>query len=183
MSQYINRLRECRGNLGFVKIIERAFIDGRSVTIEQLIDDLKKTGVSEKDILYIDFDDIKWKTVKNKDDLNAIIERNIPNDHLFYVIFDQIQNVEDWQTSVSVIFKMNNVDLYITDCDSWFLQEFLHKHASGKDLKSEYYDFTFSEFTEMYGYTDEKEAKKEFYVHGGLVGMTRKYDNDGLLIR
>ncbi len=54
---------------------------------------LKKSGVAEKDILYINLDKRGYRRVKTPDALEAAIENLITDNDFKYLFIDEVQNV------------------------------------------------------------------------------------------
>jgi len=74
---------------------------GKSVLMLQIIDELKAKGISEKQIIYINFEFEDYNFIKNDMDLHIYIKGKINNTEKYYLFFDEIQNVEHWEKAIN----------------------------------------------------------------------------------
>ncbi|MCQ2071328.1 MAG: ATP-binding protein [archaeon] len=170
-TSYLERISAGRGDTGIVKVITGMRRVGKSVLMQQYIDDLTGSGVSRDDILFIDFESLEGQDIRDKDDLNKILKEKVPEDRLFFVFFDEIQNVQGWEMSVSALNHMKNVDVYITGSNSDMLSSDLATHISGRHVEIEVFPLSLKEFIGLHGYGDRETAFHEYLHYGGLPAI------------
>ena len=79
---------------------------GKTTILYQLIDELIKSGVEPKDILYVSFDNPILKFCK-LNELLDLYEVNLSGDGTKYLFFDEIQYAEDWNNWLKVLYDQN----------------------------------------------------------------------------
>ena len=57
---------------------------GKSVILKQIMDEIIKLGVSEDNIIYINFESLKYDFIKNAKDLYNYIDREEDNNDFIY---------------------------------------------------------------------------------------------------
>lgn len=76
-----------------------------------IIDELKNRGVADKNIFLVSFESSKYNMIKNDEELTRQIHLLTDNiDGKKYLLFDEIQHVNDWERSINSF----RVDM---DCD------------------------------------------------------------------
>ena len=70
------------------------------------------------------------QTIRNSEQLNTVIIDRVPRDHLSYVFFDEIQNVDGWEASLAGLVAMGSCDVYVTGSNSDLLSSELATRMS-----------------------------------------------------
>ena len=65
--------------------------------MKQVIDELANRGVSGNHIIYINFEDYKYRNIRTPDALYEYIEAQIKADEKYYLLIDEIQNVDEFE--------------------------------------------------------------------------------------
>ena len=90
--QYLEKLRLFKEKQ-IIKVITGIRRCGKSTLMQQFQDELIKQGVSSKQIIYINFEDIKYENLLNYKDLYNFILDKLDKDKFNYIFLDEIQNV------------------------------------------------------------------------------------------
>jgi len=98
--EYLDFLWEFKDRTDTAKIICGVRRCGKSTLMQQMIEKLTASGVSVKNIIYIDFELAEWDFIKDQKDLKKYLKENMGNGTT-YVFFDEIQRVEDWEIVVN----------------------------------------------------------------------------------
>lgn len=69
---------------------------GKSVILNQIKDEIIKSGIHEENIIYINFESLKYDFIKNAKDLYNYIESLKINNDKYYVFLDEIQKLEEF---------------------------------------------------------------------------------------
>ena len=67
----------------------------------QIIDELKKQGISEDNIIYINFEDYDYSFIKTADDLHKYIKEKIVEGKKYYLFFDEIQTIYEFEKVIN----------------------------------------------------------------------------------
>ena len=141
-----------------IKVIMGIRRCGKSVLLLQIIDELKEKGIEEKQIIYINFENEDYSFIKNDIDLHNYIKEKITNKEKYYLFFDEIQNVKDWEKAINSFKTSKNVSIFITGSNSDLLSGELATHLAGRYVSFKIYPLTFSEVCEL---KNIKEKEKE----------------------
>ena len=172
--KYLSKIRPFY-NQDLIKVITGIRRCGKSVILTQIIDELKKDGISDEQIIYINFESKEYSKIKNDDDLYSYIKEKMKNDTKYYLFFDEIQNVDCWEKTVNS-FKADlkeNVSIFITGSNSDLLSGELATHLAGRYVSFKVSPFTFKEVCELKGILDKDKYDlvkyfDEYFIWGGL---------------
>jgi len=183
-SEYLNRLSAGRDDNSTVKVITGMRRSGKSVLLKQYAQLLMESGTDRGDIISIDFERKENQWIADKDALNRWISENVPDDRQCYVLLDEIQNVKDWEMSVSALQAMGNCDVYITGSNSKMLSSELATHISGRYMEVGILPLSFKEYLEL-NPSEDIESRFSDYIELGSLPVIdpdgdRQY-NEGIL--
>ena len=89
----------------------------------------------------------KYNNIKTREELDEIV-LNFMDTHnnKVYLLFDEIQNVADWEISINSYYKLDNADIYITGSNSKLMSKEFATLLTGRYVNIEMYPFSFNEF-------------------------------------
>lgn len=175
---YLKRLRDSY-NSDLIKIITGVRRCGKSILLTQIMDELKENGVDEKHIIYINFEDYDFVdfTLDPKK-FNSYIKEKIKDDKKYYLFFDEIQNVKDFERVVNSFRATLNVSIFLTGSNSKLLSSELSTHLTGRYISIKMMPFTYSEFVELKKLQNEEVSDESFYEYLEWGGMPQIYNTD-----
>lgn len=170
-------LKKIRGfyNQDLIKVITGIRRSGKSTLLRQIMDELQEEGVSKERIIYINFEDIDMSFIKNDKDLNAYIKKQILTDEKYYIFFDEIQNVVDWERAVNSFKATKNVSIFITGSNSNLLSGELATLIAGRYVSFKMQPFSFKEICELKNLKDKEEIEKAFEDYMKWGGMPQRF--------
>ena len=157
--QYLEKLRLFKEKQ-IIKVITGIRRCGKSTLMQQFQDELIKQGVSSKQIIYINFEDIKYENLLNYKDLYNFILDKLDKDKFNYIFLDEIQKVSEFQKAVDSLYIQNNVDIYLTGSNSDLLSSELATLLTGRYVEIKMLPLSFSEYVSSF--PDELDRKKLF---------------------
>lgn len=181
---YLSLLEAGKDENTVVKVITGMRRSGKSTLMNQFIEKLKAAGVSDDRIFLINFEMAEYQYINDRTILNKWILDNIPKEGQCYVFLDEIQNVNDWEMSVSALQIMPNCDVYITGSNSKMLSSKLSTHISGRYTEVKVLPLSFSEYLELYPSDDKDSRFSDYLRYGGLPVVNPDSDRtfiEGLL--
>ena len=120
-STYIDQLIRSKGN-GLIKIITGLRRSGKSFLLKKLFrQHLLDDGVKEDHIIIIDMESRKNKPFKDPDYLLDWVEKEMKDDETYYIIIDEVQEVNDFVEVLSTLSVTEGTDVYVTGSNSRFL--------------------------------------------------------------
>ncbi len=184
MEQYIQResyLRQliARRDNGEIKIITGPRRSGKSWLLNRIYKDyLIGEGVPEENIIIVSLDtddEEEFGDLTDRHTLKSYIyNRMLTADCHYYIILDEVQEVDGFEKLVNGLNAKDNTDIYITGSNSHFLSSDIKTIFRGRGDEIRVYPFSFKEFC-----TDRKEPVselwKEYYTYGGMPGLLKQH--------
>lgn len=183
MKKYVKRDRYLqklinRMNNGEIKVITGPRRCGKSWLLNKIFKDyLVSIGVDEDNIIMVSLD------LDDEEDFGDLTDRKLlksyiydrikSDDENYYVILDEVQEVEGFEKLVNGLNAKENVDVYITGSNSHFLSSDIRTIFRGRSDEVRVYPFSFKEFCEN---RDEpvSDLWKEYYTYGGMPGLLKQ---------
>lgn len=164
---YLNELIEGLDN-GLVKIVTGIRRCGKSYLLDPIFKNyLMDQGVKEDHIIKLDLDERDNYIYHNPDELNKYVKSKIIDKDKYYVILDEVQKVEEFESVLIGFLHMKNVEIYVTGSNSKFLSSDIITEFRGRGFEIKVYPLSFSEYYSIYDGSEEK-ALNEYYTYGGL---------------
>ena len=174
---YLHQLIDRKDN-GEVKIITGPRRSGKSWLLNRIFKDyLLQTGVPEDHIIIVSFDmDDEEETgdLTNRQALKSYLHSRISSDgSSYYVILDEVQEVEGFEKIVNSLNDKEYIDVYVTGSNSHFLSSDINTIFRGRGDEVRVWPLSFKEFC-----TNRPEPLaelwKEYYTYGGMPGLMRQ---------
>ena len=179
--RYIEQLSRSKNN-GLIKIITGLRRSGKSFLLKKLFHQhLLDEGVREDHILVIDMESRKNREFKNPDYLLDWVEKMMIDYETYYIIIDEVQEVEDFVEVLSSLAVTEGADVYVTGSNSRFLSSDLVTEFRGRGDEIHVWPLSFKEFMTVYDGSKE-DGWAEYRLYGGLpqlltqVGDEKKAD-------
>ena len=157
---YLKRIRPFYHS-EMVKVITGIRRCGKSTIIRQIIQELKEAGIPVDRIVYINFEDYQYHEIYDTDSLYRYVEKKISEDEKYYLLFDEIQNVNQFELVVNSFRSTHDVSIFITGSNSRLLSGELATHLSGRTLSFRIMPFTFGEYCEYQSQILRVKSKEE----------------------
>lgn len=158
-----------------IKILSGIRRSGKSFMLRLLRENFIKTGISENQILYIDFEDFEnAQFLDSKKLYDFVKEQNqkVCGKRL-YLLFDEIQEVEDWEKIVNSLYSSEKIDcdIYLTGSNANLLSSELATYLSGRYVNISVFPLSYKEFLDFYAVDDSNESFLRFMKFGGFPGL------------
>ena len=182
---YLKRIRPFYGS-EMVKVITGIRRCGKSTIMRQIIEEIQENGVEEDHIIYINFEDYKYRKICNPDALYGYVEENIRDNQKYYLFFDEIQNVDEFELVINSFRATHDASIFITGSNSKLLSGELATHLSGRTLSFKVLPFNFREFCELKKSEGDNrtydEYMQEFLTWGGFPLVCKETDENSKLV-
>ncbi len=174
---YLNELIDRIDNQ-LIKIITGIRRCGKSYLLNTIFKNyLIEQGTDEEHIIQLSLDEKKNKKYLDGDILDEYIRSLIKDDNKYYILLDEIQEVQDFESVLISFMHINNVDIYVTGSNSKFLSSDIVTEFRGRGDEIRVYPLSFAEFYSVYDGSEER-ALSEYYTYGGLpLTILAKTDN------
>ena len=168
--KYLSKIRAFYHTESLIKIIYGMRRSGKSVILTQIMDEIVKSDVNKDNIIYINFESLKYDFIKNAKDLYNYIESLKKNNNKYYVFLDEIQKVEDFEKGINSLRITNNYSIFITGSNSRMTLLELSTDLSGRYVSFRINPLSFKEIVKLTKTKEEDFEKLLFDVFkwGGL---------------
>lgn len=161
-----------------VKVITGVRRCGKSVLLMQIKDELLERGIEESRIISVNFEDYKYKRLKDPDLFYAYIEGLLIDDGKSYLLFDEIQNVDDFELVINSFRATHDVSIFLTGSNSRLLSGELATHLGGRTISFRMLPFSYREFYDFKGGGSKKELLAEYIRYGGFPIVCQAEDGE-----
>jgi uncharacterized protein len=145
---YINKLKKFIGKPQ-IKIITGIRRSGKSTVLRLLIDELIGCGVNQSHIIYLNFESFANSHLTQAKSLFEEVKGRITGSGKYYLLFDEVQEVEDWEKAINSFLVDFDADIYITGSNSHLLSSELATFLAGRYVEIPIFTLSFSEFLEF----------------------------------
>ena len=153
---YIDQLVRSRGN-GLIKIVTGIRRSGKSFLLKKLFrQHLLDDGVQDDHIIIIDMESRKNKAFKDPDYLLDYIDNVMKDDNTYYIIIDEVQEVNDFVEVLSTLSVTEGTDVYVTGSNSRFLSSDVVTEFRGRGDEIHVWPLSFKEYMSVYDGSVEK---------------------------
>ena len=176
-STYIYQLIRSKGN-GLIKIITGLRRSGKSFLLKKLFrQHLLDDGIKEDHIIIIDMESRKNKPFKDPDYLLDWVEKEMKDDDTYYIIIDEVQEVNDFVEVLSTLSVTEGTDVYVTGSNSRFLSSDVVTEFRGRGDEIHVWPLSFKEFMSVFPGSKE-DAWSEYIMFGGLPQLLTQIGDD-----
>lgn len=157
--KYLAKIRGFYHTESLIKIIYGMRRSGKSVILNQIMEEIIDSGVNKDNIIYINFESLKYDFIKNAKDLYNYVESLKINNNKYYVFLDEIQKVDDFEKGINSLRITGNYSIFITGSNSRMTLLELSTDLSGRYVSFRINPLSFKEVVELTK-TKEKDYEK-----------------------
>lgn len=164
---YLNKLISKRHN-GLIKVVTGMRRCGKSYLLFNLFKKyLVNEGVAENHIIEIAFDSFENKRYRDPEVLFPYIMEKMSDERMYYVLLDEVQMLDDFESVLNSLGRKQNVDVYVTGSNAKFLSKDIITEFRGRGDEVHMYPLTFGEFMSVYD-GDKQEGWRDYVLFGGI---------------
>lgn len=160
-----------------IKVLIGLRRSGKSVLLHQIMDELLQAGVKKEQIIYMNFEDFQYSSITNAQQLYDHICDKRQNEEKYYLFFDEIQMVSEFERSINSFRATWDVSIFITGSNSKLLSGELATVLSGRYITFRVMPFSFQEACEMRKIKTPDENDLTEYMNWG--GMPQRFSMHG----
>ena len=167
--QYMELLKTYR-DVPLVKILAGIRRCGKSTILEMLRDDLLKSGVVADHIISMRYtsEDLD-EGMTDKDMYNGIKEQ-MTGDGRYYLLLDEVQEIDGWEKAVNSLLENTDADIYVTGSNSKLMSSEISTYLTGRYISIPVYTLSFAEYLEFKNQSglSSRELLNEYIRMGGF---------------
>lgn len=171
-SFYLDKITKYINN-SLIKVIVGQRRAGKSFILRQIAAYLIDNGVQPNNIFYLNKEFIAFDTVKNYQDLDAVIQYykiKLKPEGKIYLLIDEIQNIHQWEKIVNSYSQdfTEEYEIFITGSNSNMLSGELSSMLSGRYVSFEIFPFSYQEYLLFHNLDRGKHSYIKYLEDGGL---------------
>ena len=156
--EYIDYLIKFK-DMELIKVVTGVRRCGKSTLFIQYIDYLKQNSINDDHIVFINMEDMKYEELSDYKNLYNYINEKIVDNGKYYILLDEIQNVDKYEKAIDSLLIKGNCDIYITGSNAYMLSGELATLLSGRYIEIKMLPFSFKEYVSYHkndsnGYED-----------------------------
>lgn len=164
---YLNKLINRQGN-GLVKVITGPRRCGKSFLLFTLFRNyLIENGIKEDHIIEVMFDDEEYEELLDRHILRKYVKSRIKDNDPYYILLDEIQEVDGFERVLNSFMRISNADVYVTGSNSTLLSSEISTIFRDRGDEIRIFPLSFREFMSVYE-GSKSEGWDEFFMYGGL---------------
>lgn len=164
---YLNKLITKKHN-GLIKVITGIRRCGKSYLLFTLFrNHLTKSGVADDHIIEIPFDSFENKKYRDPEILYPYVKEQIADGGMYYILLDEVQLLDEFESVLNGFMRMKNVDVYVTGSNARFLSKDIITEFRGRGDELHIQPLSFAEFMSVYD-GNKYDGWNEYILYGGL---------------
>lgn len=157
-SQYLNTLKTYR-DIPLVKILAGIRRCGKSTILEMLREDLLQNGIDENHIICMRYTSEDFQDGMSDKDMYHGIREKMTDNRRYYLLLDEVQEIDGWEKAVNSLLENTNVDIYVTGSNSKLMSSEISTYLTGRYISIPVYTLSFAEYLE-FKKTDTRSPKE-----------------------
>ena len=150
-----------------IKVVTGIRRCGKSTLLRQYQDALRQRGVSEEQIISINFEELENEPLLDYHALYDHIKARLCGGRMTYIFLDEIQKVPFYEKAVDSLYVKENTDIYLTGSNAYMLSGDLVTLLTGRYVELSMLPLSFGEYCRAAGCTGEA-ALNEYMRYGGM---------------
>lgn len=157
-------------NINMVKVIVGVRRSGKSYILDMIGDELIKSGIKQDHIIYRLFTSVEVNDGYSKKDMYDEIKDKLKDSERYYLLLDEVQEVEEREQAINTLFETQNVDIFVTGSNSKLTSENISSYLSGRYILVPTYTLSFKEYIQFKNIKSNNldEVYKEYVRFGGF---------------
>lgn len=167
--QYMNTLRQYR-DVPLVKILAGIRRCGKSTILEMLRDDLIACGVAADRVIFLRYTSEDFDEGMTDRDMYKDIRSRMTGEGRYYLLLDEVQEIEGWEKAVNSLLENADTDIYVTGSNSKLMSSEISTYLTGRYVSIPVYTLSFAEFLD-FKKTNRRSAREllnEYIRMGGF---------------
>lgn len=145
---YMNMLKKYR-DVPLVKILAGIRRCGKSTILEMLKDDLIKSGISPDHIISMRYTSEDFDDGMTDKDMYKGIKAQMTDSDRYYLLLDEVQEINGWEKAVNSLLENANTDIYVTGSNSKLMSGEISTYLTGRYISIPVFTLSFAEYLEF----------------------------------
>lgn len=146
--RYLDILRTYR-DVPLVKILAGIRRSGKSTILEMLREELVSSGISQNHIISMRYTSENFEEGMTSKEMYQGIKKKITDEDRYYLLLDEVQEIDGWEKAVNSLLEDANTDIYVTGSNSKLMPSEISTYLTGRYISIPVYTLSFSEYLEL----------------------------------
>ena len=152
-----------------IKVVTGIRRCGKSTLLKQYQEHLRESGVEDRRIIYINFEEeLEYNHLLNDLALYNYIKERLVTDKTTYIFLDEIQKVPDFEKVVDSLYAKDHTDIYITGSNAHMLSGDLATLLTGRYVEISMLPLSFREYFDATTDMTPEDAFRSYLQNGGM---------------
>ena len=167
--EYLNKLFTYL-DAPLVKILAGIRRSGKYTILEMFAQSLKDKGISENNIILKRYTSFEIADNLTARDMYNNIKRDMTESGRYYLLLDEVQEIDGWEKAVNSLLEDSDVDIYVTGSNSKLMSGEISTYLTGRYVLIPVYPLSFKEYLcfKSNSNLSEKESLNEYIRFGGF---------------
>ena len=145
---YLDILRTYR-DVPLVKILAGIRRCGKSTILDMLKDDLIGSGVSADHVIHLRYTSEELDDGMTAKQMYRDIKGRMTDGQRYYLLLDEVQEVEGWEKAINSLLEDANTDIYVTGSNSKLMSGEISTYLTGRYISIPVFTLSFAEYLEF----------------------------------
>ena len=150
-----------------IKVVTGIRRCGKSTLLAQYQDWLRANGISDEQIVSVNFEELEYEELLDYRKLYAYLKERLIPGKTTYIFLDEVQKVADFEKVVDSLYVKPDVDIYITGSNAYMLSGDLATLLTGRYVEISMLPLSLKEFLTITQLNEER-GLAEYLKCGGL---------------
>jgi predicted AAA+ superfamily ATPase len=166
---YLSQLLKWK-NQPVVKVITGIRRSGKSTLLDMFGQQLQSEDhILPDHIITLNFEDLDNEELTEYHLLYTYLKSRMTDSSIYYLFFDEIQMVKDFQRVIDSLLLRSNVDVYVTGSNAYLLSGEIATLLTGRYIEIKVYPLSFSEYlSTLPEITSPEDAYRQYIDTGGF---------------
>mgnify|MGYP004445908355 FL=1 len=170
---YLSKIRKYY-DLDLIKVLTGIRRCGKSIILKQIIDELSEQTPMNH-IIYMNFEDFEYEDINTAKKLHEYIKSLIKDTDKYYLFFDEIPHVQEFEKVIASFKATLNCSIFITGSNSKLLSGELATLLVGRTVEFNIMPFSYYEAVSLYEERGEKVPEDFFVNYLKWGGMPQRF--------
>lgn len=175
-TQYLNKLVRVIGTPD-IKVITGVRRSGKSKLLETFKAYIEE-NIPDCNIIHINFNLPEYDHLLEYRPLYDYIKGQYINGKQNFVFIDEVQMCADFEKAINGLHAREQFDIYITGSNAFLLSSDLATLFTGRTFEIKVFPFSFAEYMQYFGFSDQYSAVDRYILEGGMAGSYLYQDQE-----
>ena len=166
---YLDILKTYR-DVPLVKILAGIRRCGKSTILDMLKDDLLGSGIAADHVIHLRYTSEELDDGMTAKQMYRDIKEKMTDGERYYLLLDEVQEVDGWEKAVNSLLEDSNTDIYVTGSNSKLMSSEISTYLTGRYVSIPVYTLSFKEYLDFKADStlSRRELLEEYIRFGGF---------------